>query len=170
MYSASFHRTVIGSNYGKPADGQSPERNFALLQFTNGNGSALRMDIAEMCGHVDNGIVTLPQQMHNHSLAHDNGFSLIAIRKDAMVEEMKSYAYQSTFRTVAKLLSTLADIFPSGVYAWDSQALTRVVLEMHFQSSSRRLNLVQYNEPEVIETIGDDLGAAVDIRGFKAVA
>lgn len=123
---AAFHRSFISVSNWKKAQERGFKRFVAVMRFIIGNGYAARVGGTRRCGRADGPNGTLQHQMENHSLAYDKGCVLFAIFTASIVEEMNFHAYAYIFYKMEEVLSTPADLYYTGMYAWESQTMTRV--------------------------------------------
>lgn len=123
---AAFDRSFIGVSYRRPAEKPDLINDGAVSLVINVNANATKVRTATLCVRVDDATGALQRQIPKHSLIHDNGRDVITIRTAVIVEEMKSYAYPYTFNKSEEVLPTLADVYCTGLYAWDSQEMTRL--------------------------------------------
>lgn len=82
------------------------------------------------------------------------------------MEKMKFHAYPFTSYLTQERLSTLVDVYPAGMYVWDSQGMTGVAPKSPLPPSSLPAPQ-QDDELEVVGSNEDNSDEVVDIYSFN---
>lgn len=122
----AFHRFVLGARFGKSAKERSPKRDVSVLLFISVDDNPTGVGTSTVCWRAHDVASALQRQMHSYSLVDDNGRDLLAIGTAVIVEQRISNAYLCSVPTTDLMLTTLANVCCTGVYAWESQVLTLV--------------------------------------------
>lgn len=80
-----------------PAEQGGLKDDVGVSMFTSLDENPTRVGSSMLRRCEDDAASTLRPQVHNHSLAYDNGFDLITILSNVIVEEVKSHAYPYAF-------------------------------------------------------------------------
>lgn len=165
----AFHRYFISALYGKPAEAHVPKRVVAVQLFINMDGNETRVRRGLLCRRADDASGTSQYQIHKLSLTPDNGGDVIAIRQAGIIKKMNFHTYPYSFSrrnwsSPRLQMCTPLACMGRTVMQWSTLSPKSP------QPPSPHLVPQQSHKLEVFENADDDVGTAVDIRGFNETA
>lgn len=166
---SASHCSVIGEDYGKPAEESGLKRRVAVSLFINLVESDPRVGASTLCWRAECAAGNLQRQMHNGSLFHYVDRDGIAIRTAVIMEGRESHMYPYIFHTPTTCRPRCGCVLCWRAPVEQSNNDPPCARKAH-QPPSLRTVAQQEDELEVVKGNDVGVGAEADICSFNATA